>query len=93
VPELAVIVTVPVPAPPEIEQAPDAPIVTVSPEVEVALTGNMVLYAAGDAGAANVIVWPAFWTVVFSSIDTPPPSSATARSGLPSPLKSPTATE
>ena len=39
VPVLLVIVTVPL----EIEQAPDAPIVTVSPEVDVALTANEVL--------------------------------------------------
>src|SRR5271154_4294328 len=38
-------------------QTPDAAIVTVRPEVEVALTANVELYAAGDAGAANVIVW------------------------------------
>ena len=48
-----VIVTVPL----EIVQTPDAAIVTVSPEVDVALTANVELYAAGDAGATNVIVW------------------------------------
>jgi hypothetical protein len=60
VPLPLVIVTVP----PEIEQTPDAAIVTVSPEVDVALTANEVLYAAGDAGAGNVIVWLAVVAVI-----------------------------
>jgi hypothetical protein len=54
VPLPLVIVTVPL----EIEHTPDAPIDTVSPgAVVVALTANEVLYAAGDAGAGNVMVW------------------------------------
>jgi hypothetical protein len=59
VPVPLVIVTVPL----EMVQTPDAAIVTVRPEVEVALTANVELYAAGDAGAANVIVWVAIAAV------------------------------
>src|SRR5271156_7023688 len=46
-------VTVPL----EMLQTPDAVIVTVRPEVDVALAAKVVLYAAGEAGAGNVIVW------------------------------------
>jgi hypothetical protein len=58
----AVSVQVPVPlviatVPPEIVQTPEGVIVTGSSEVDVALTENEVLYAAGDGGAGNVIVW------------------------------------
>jgi predicted aconitase len=41
----------------EIAQTPEAAIVTVSPELDVALTANVVLYTAGDAGAGKVIAW------------------------------------
>jgi hypothetical protein len=47
----------------EMLQTPEAPMVTARPEVDVALTANVVLYAAGDAGAGNVIVWLVSFTV------------------------------
>ena len=52
-----------------------------------------VIAEVADACVCPTTFGTATSPVVFRSIDTPPPAFATAKSGLPSPLKSPTATE
>ena len=65
----AVVPLVIVTVPPEIEHPPLVVMATVSPELAVAATGNVVLYVAlAGAGVVTVIVWGA----VPTAIDTLP---------------------
>jgi hypothetical protein len=76
---------------PEIVQAPVAAMVTVRPDVEVAVAVNVVLIAAEDGEAGNIIVWaanaaPTVCTTLVAALKFPLPACEAVSVQVPVPL-------